>query len=44
VTRRRLRAIGHHLSTGRTATLTEQQFAGWQALQQMIARQSGASV
>lgn len=43
-TRRRLRAIGHHLSTGRPATLTEQQFAGWRALQQMIARQSGASV
>ena len=32
------------LYAGRPATLTEQQFAGWQALQQMIARQSGASL
>jgi len=38
--RRRLRAIEHHLRTGRTATLTQAQLAGWKALQTMIAKQS----
>jgi hypothetical protein len=40
-TRRRLRAIEHHLRTGRRATLTPAQYAGWQALQSMIATQRG---
>lgn len=35
-TRRRLRAIEHHLRTGRNATLTEQQLDGWKALRRMI--------
>ncbi len=35
-TRRRLRAIEHHLATGRKATLTEQQMRGWRAVQAMI--------
>jgi len=39
-TRRRLRAIGHHLRTGRQATLTEQQLKGWQALMRMVRGQS----
>jgi len=39
-TRRRLRAVDHHLSTNRPATLTPQQLLGWRALQQMIATQS----
>lgn len=38
-TRRRLRAIAHHLETGRPATLTPQQLGGWHALQQMIREQ-----
>ncbi len=38
-TRRRLRAIEHHLKNGRTATLTPEQLAGWQAMQAMIAAQ-----
>jgi hypothetical protein len=38
--RRRLRAIEHHLRTGRTATLTHAQLTGWKALQAMIAKQS----
>jgi len=38
-TRRRLRAIAHHLATGREATLTPVQLAGWHALRDMIARQ-----
>lgn len=38
--RRRLRAIEHHLRTGRTATLTHAQLDGWKALQAMIAKQS----
>ena len=37
--RRRLRAIEHHLRTDQPATLTEQQLAGWRALQQMILAQ-----
>jgi hypothetical protein len=38
-TRRWLRAVEHHLRTGRQATLTPAQLAGWRALQQMIATQ-----
>lgn len=37
--RRRLRAIEHHLRTGRSASLTPDQVAGWRALQAMIAHQ-----
>lgn len=40
-TRRRLRAVAHHLRTGRPATLSEVQLAGWTALRSMIERQSG---
>ena len=40
-TRRWLRAVEHHLATGRPATLTAQQLAGWRALQQMVAEQTG---
>ena len=38
-TRRRLRAIRHHLAAGRAATLTAEQLAGWDALETMILRQ-----
>ncbi len=38
--RRRLRAAEHHLRTGRPATLTPAQLAGWDALRSMIAAQS----
>jgi hypothetical protein len=38
--RRRLRVIEHHLGTGRPATLTPAQLAGWKALQTMIAKQT----
>ncbi len=38
--RRRLRAVEHHLRTGRPATLTPSQLAGWKALQAMITTQS----
>jgi uncharacterized protein (TIGR03067 family) len=38
--RRRLRAVAHHLRNGRTATMTPEQLAGWQALQQMISAQA----
>jgi RNA-directed DNA polymerase len=41
-TRRWLRAVEHHLRTGRPATLTRQQLAGWQALCRMIAQQAPA--
>lgn len=40
--RRLLRAARHHHATGRPATLTPQQLAGWQALQDMVARQAAA--
>lgn len=40
-TRRRLRAVAHHLANDRPATLTARQLAGWQSLQTMIATQSG---
>jgi RNA-directed DNA polymerase len=39
-TRRWLRAVKHHLTTGRPASLTPQQLTGWQALQYMIETQS----
>jgi RNA-directed DNA polymerase len=39
--RRRLRAIGHRLRTGKEATITAQQLAGWKALESMIEKQSG---
>ena len=39
--RRRLRAVAHHLATGRPATLSPQQLAGWHALLSMILLQSG---
>ncbi|MDJ0975046.1 MAG: reverse transcriptase family protein [Planctomycetota bacterium] len=38
-TRRWLRAVRHRLATGREATLTEAQLAGWDALEGMIRRQ-----
>jgi RNA-directed DNA polymerase len=37
--RRQLRAIEHRLRNNRRATMTEAQFAGWQALQKMIRQQ-----
>jgi len=40
-TRRRLRAIRHHLATGKGVTLTPDQLAGWDALENMIAKQAG---
>jgi retron-type reverse transcriptase len=39
-TRRRLRAVEHHLATGKPASLNAAQLAGWTALQSMIAAQS----
>ena len=39
-TRRRLRAVEHHLKTGKPATLTPKQLEGWRALQSMIVSQS----
>jgi RNA-directed DNA polymerase len=38
--RRRIRAVEHHLRTGRPASLTPARLAGWKALQAMIAKQS----
>jgi retron-type reverse transcriptase len=40
-TRRRLRAMGHHHKTGRPATLTRAQLAGWHAIEAMIRKQTG---
>jgi retron-type reverse transcriptase len=40
--RRRLRAIEHHLRTGRDATLNEVQIAGWHALRSMITQQANS--
>ncbi|KKK50571.1 hypothetical protein LCGC14_3123690, partial [marine sediment metagenome] len=40
-TRRWLRAVRHHVATGREASLTAQQLAGWDALEHMIQAQSG---
>ncbi|MDP6634482.1 MAG: reverse transcriptase domain-containing protein [Phycisphaerae bacterium] len=37
--RRKLRAIRHHIETGRPATMTPEQLAGWDALEQMIRTQ-----
>lgn len=42
-TRRRLRAIRHHIETDRPATLTAQQLAGWDAFEQMIRTQTTSS-
>ncbi|HQR07685.1 MAG TPA: reverse transcriptase family protein [Gemmatales bacterium] len=39
-TRRLLRAIEHHLKTGKPSTLTYEQLAGWKAYQHMIQQQS----
>ena len=39
-TRRWLRAVKNHLDNGKSASLTEKQFAGWQALQNMIDKQA----
>ncbi|MBL8821376.1 MAG: RNA-directed DNA polymerase [Planctomycetia bacterium] len=39
-TRRWLRSVEHHLNTGKSATLTREQLAGWKAYQQMIQTQS----
>jgi len=41
-TRRWLRAVDHHLQTGRPATLTPGQRAGWDALQIMITEQAAS--
>lgn len=38
--RLRLRAVRHHLDTGKPASLTEAQLAGWDSLTHMIAAQS----
>ena len=42
-TRRWLRAVEHHIATGREATLAPAQLAGWRALQDMIDAQAGAT-
>ncbi|HUR53545.1 MAG TPA: reverse transcriptase domain-containing protein [Gemmataceae bacterium] len=42
--RRWLRAVEHHLATGRPASLTPEQLAGWRALGYMIDIQTGAVV
>lgn len=39
-TRRWLRAVEHHLSNGRTASLTSVQLEGWRSLQAMIKKQA----
>jgi RNA-directed DNA polymerase len=39
-TRRRLRAVAHHHQTGRPATLTPTQLAGWHAILAMIKKQT----
>ncbi len=38
-TRRWLRAVEHHIKTGKAATLTQEQLQGWKAYQQMIVQQ-----
>lgn len=43
-TRRRLRAAAHRLTNGGEATLTEEQLAGWDALQHMIDLQKDFAV
>lgn len=42
-TRRRLRAVEHRHETGKIATMTRQQLAGWRSLERMIAQQSDVS-
>jgi hypothetical protein len=39
-TRRWLRAVEHHLKTGRRASLTRDQLQGWRAFEKMIEKQS----
>jgi retron-type reverse transcriptase len=39
-TRRKLRAVAHHIETGRPATMTPEQLRGWYALEMMVLRQS----
>ncbi|MCP4378089.1 MAG: RNA-directed DNA polymerase [bacterium] len=39
-TRRKLRAIRHHLETGQPVTMTRQELAGWDSLMRMIERQN----
>lgn len=39
-TRKWLRAVEHHLQNGKPASLTPDQFAGWQALRSMIQKQA----
>ena len=41
-TRRWLRAVRHRVATGREATLTPAQLAGWTALEEMIRKQSAS--
>lgn len=43
-TRRQLRSIRHHLETGKPATLTPEQLAGWEALKLMIQKQADLSL
>lgn len=38
--RRKLRAVEHHMATGRTATMTQQELDGWRAYQRMIERRT----
>ena len=38
--RRWLRAVEHHVRTGRPASITPERLAGWRALQMMIAEQA----
>jgi hypothetical protein len=38
-TRRWLRAVEHHVKTGKAATLTDQQLKGWRSLVAMIEAQ-----
>ena len=40
-TRKRLRAVEHALATGRPASMSREQLAGWRALQHMIDTQAG---
>ncbi len=42
--RRRLRAVAHHLRTGRAATLSQMQLDGWVALEKMIEKQTTQSI
>lgn len=42
--RRKLRAARHHLRTGRPATLTHEQLAGWDAFEEMVRREGNPSL